>query len=336
MINIPFYPDTIPIVFSSNDYSVPYMATNMQSIMENANQNKKYCFFVLYRDISGEYMNLLKKQIAIYNNFAIYFVNVSEYFNGVNFFTSRHITVEAYFRLLIPYLFVEYHKVLYLDGDMICCTDIASLYDINLENYLLAAVRDTGVSWYYSPEHSEKMKALYSVLLRLKKPDEYFCSAMCIFNIELFHKTISTDEILKLAASRDWHVHDQDVLNYLAEGKTLLLPYHWNLMITPNTNYLPEHLKNEYNTALERPNIIHYKPWNHDIYVTHFELFWKYATRTPFINTIIERMKSKELITNGYEPFDKRVISNIIHRKGIGLRFLLIDCIKAWLSRDKK
>ena len=332
---MPNQPDNfhIPIIFSSNNYYVPYMAVTLQSVMENAVPNRKYILFIFHREITNDNIDLLKKQVSFFPHFSIEFINVNQYINKYDLFVSRHITVEAYFRLLIPELLSEYPKAIYLDSDMICCTDIASLYDINLKNNLIAAVRDIGVAWYYSPNHSEYINTFYSVLLNLKNPDEYFCDGMCVFNIELFRKTISTDKLFELAASREWQVHDQDVLNYLCEGKTLLLPYHWNLMVTPNEKYLPEHLQTEYNKAKINPKIVHYKPWNCENYILHFELFWKYATRTPFISTIIERMKSKDFISN--ESFIERIISNIMYRKSIGLRFILFDCLKAWLLRIK-
>lgn len=335
MTHIPFYSDSIPIVFSTNDYFVPYMSTAMQSIMENADQNRQYVFYIFYQKIADENIRLLTEQTSFFRQFSIEFINVALYISKYNLFTSRHITVESYFRLLIPGLLSQYQKAIYLDGDIICNTDIASLFDIDMENNLIAAVRDTGVSWYYSPKHSKKMKNMHTVLLNLKKPDKYFCAAMTIINIELFHKTITTEKLLEFAASREWQIHDQDVMNVLSEGKTLLLPYCWNFMSTPDAKYLPEHLKKEYDEAGKNPKIVHYKPWDSYFYMQHFECFWKYATRTPFINIIVEQMNSKKLIPNSSFALHEVVIDNITHRKGIGIRFLLIDCIKAWLFRDK-
>jgi lipopolysaccharide biosynthesis glycosyltransferase len=324
----------IPIIFAANNYFIPYMATTIQSIMENADKNKHYIFYILHQEITYDYIELLQNQIAFFPQFSIEFINVAQYFSKYNLFISRHITVEAYFRLVIPELFGEYQKVIYLDGDMICCTDIASLFDIDLGNFLFAAVRDVDVAWYYSPNHTKYMKTFHSTgLLLLKNPNEYFNDGMCVFNIELFRKTISTDKLFELAMSREWQVHDQDVLNYVGEGKTLLLPYHWNLIFSPFKDYLPDHLRNEFYAAEKNPKIIHYKAWNYEVYISYFELFWKYATRTPFINVIIERMYSKELIST--ESFEERIISNIKRRKGIGIRFILINCLKAWFFRDK-
>jgi lipopolysaccharide biosynthesis glycosyltransferase len=111
------------------------------------------------------------------------------------------------------------------------------------------------------------MKTLYSVLLSLKKPDEYFCGALTVFNIEAFRQTISTEKLFELAASREWQVHDQDVLNVVAEGKTLLLPFHWNNFNNLSwAKYLPDNLKAEYDDAKENPKVLHFKPWGGGVF----------------------------------------------------------------------
>ena len=89
----------------------------------------------------------------------------------------------------------------------------------------------------------------------------------------------------------------------------------------------------EYIEAQENPKIIHFKPWDRENYIPFFECFWMYAVKTPFIDIILNRMKKKEYIT--FDFLQQRIISNITHRKGIGIKFILLDCIKAWLFRKK-
>jgi lipopolysaccharide biosynthesis glycosyltransferase len=201
--------------------------------------------------------------------------------------------------LLIPYLFAEYDKVIYLDGDMLCFVDIAELYKTELFDNLLAVVRDVGVSWYYSPNHSQEKKGLYEVLLQLKKPEDYFCDGMCIMNTKLFREAFTMKELLDIAVSREWPIFDQDVFNFLCEGKVLLLPFFWDYMRTSDSKYLPENLKSQYLEAEANPKIIHFKPWtigNYSPYLPYSEYFWKYAARTSFYDIIISRMKEKELL----------------------------------------
>jgi lipopolysaccharide biosynthesis glycosyltransferase len=286
----------------------------------------------LYRDIQSNNLELLKKQIVCFSRFSIDFIDVSQYIKEYNLFVSRHLTVETYFRLLIPYLLPDYNKAIYFDGDMICRIDVADLFDIDLGNNLVAAVRDVGVSWYYNPKHTEDKKSIYALLLSLKNPENYFNAGMSILNIKQFRNILSIKELFDLVTSREWQVHDQDILNYLAEDKTLLLPFEWNFMRCDDwAMHLPEDLRKEYIAAEQNPKILHYKPWK-ERFVPYFELFWNYAVKTPFINTIIDRVWKEERKTTS---FSQNILFNIKHREGLGLRFILVDCLKAWLFRDK-
>jgi lipopolysaccharide biosynthesis glycosyltransferase len=249
---------------------------------------------------------------------------------------SRHITIEAYFRLLIPFLFSEYINVLYLDGDMICLSDISNLFNLNLENFMLAAVWDTDVSRYYCPKDKKIILKRHSVLPYLKNPAAYFNAGLIVFNTQFFCNSLSFEKILEVTLSRKWKVHDQDILNYLAEDKVLLLPYNWNLMSCPRYDYLPSQQKNEFNDACKNPKIVHFKPWKKDIYIPFSHYFWKYAARTPFVEIITERMELEGFINN--ESLVERVISRFAKRGGIinkMLKFIFEDLIKNWILNSR-
>jgi len=331
--NIPYFPNKIPIVFASDDNYIPYLSTTIQSIIENSSQNKYYIFFILHKGISTDFINLLIKQVTPFNQFLIEFINITDYIKKYDFFISRHVTIETYFRLFIPELFHKYEKIIYLDCDMIVCTDIAELYDINIDNYIIAAMHDIDViNWYYGSKFSKKVKGYRASLSILKNACNYFCAGLCVFNIKLFLDTISHDKIIQVAKSNEWNWHDQDVLNIIAENKVLLLSFHWGFYNTNHINYLPNLLLNEYIEAKNNPKIIHFvkKPWIFNRYINHFEYFWKYATRTPFINLIINKMRIENSLS-----LNNEIIDNITYRKGIGIKFLLFDCLKAWLFRKK-
>ena len=101
---------TIPIVFSANEYYIPYTAVAIQSIMEHANKENDYHFYILHKDISDEFARPLREQVSRFPNCLIDFIDVSDYISNYAFFVSRHISVETYFRLLIPYILTDYDK----------------------------------------------------------------------------------------------------------------------------------------------------------------------------------------------------------------------------------
>jgi lipopolysaccharide biosynthesis glycosyltransferase len=329
--------DSIPIVFSSNDYFVPYMSVMMQSAMENSNTNQGYHFFILNRDISSSNVELLQEQVHCHHNFSLEFINVSEFIQGYNFYTSNRnsITIETYFRLLIPDLFSKYEKIIYLDGDMLCCTDVADLYHVDVNDYLLASSRDTGnIGDYHRPE-SRKRRQYNNEVLKLSNPDNYFIAGMLVMNIASFRKQFTVKELLDFAVSREWRAHDQDILNVLCQGKTLLLPITWDYTWDDESAvYLPDDLKKEYIETKKNPKIIHFpgerKPWLNAVNVPYFEIFWKYATRTPFIDVILDRMNEAGLTGLTYKD---RILSDIKNRQKLGFRFIA-KCFKARLLKD--
>jgi lipopolysaccharide biosynthesis glycosyltransferase len=328
---------TIPIVFSANNYYIPYTAVAVQSIMEHANKENDYRFYILHKDISDEFANLLRTQMSRFSNCMIDFIDVSNYISDYAFFVSRHISVETYFRLLIPYIFTDYNKVIYLDGDILCLVDISELYKMELNDNLLSVVRDVGASWYYSPKHSECNSRIYQVLLHLKKPEDYFNGGMQVLNTDLFRKTYTLKYLFEFAASHEFQVHDQDVLNILCEGKVYLLPFSWNFMRTDDSTYLPEHLKKQYTEAESNPKIIHFKPWtygNYSPYLPFSEYFWKYAAQVPFYDVIISRMKERNILAS--HSIREQIFLDIKNRNDCGIRFI-IKCFFIWIiSRFKR
>jgi lipopolysaccharide biosynthesis glycosyltransferase len=275
--------------------------------------------------------------VAPYHHFLLDFIDVAEYIQGYNFFTANRdtITIETYFRFLIPHLFPKYEKIVYLDGDMICCTDVAELYDVDLGDHLLASSRDTGnIGDYHRPE-SKKRRYYNNEVLKLSNPDNYFIAGMLVMNIPAFRNQFTVKELLDFAVSREWRAHDQDVLNVLCQNETLLLPIAWDYTHDDESAaYLPALLKKEYDDTKKAPKIVHFpgerKPWVNAVNVPYFELFWKYATRTPFIDLILERMAEKGLTGFTYK---EHIFNDIKNRQKLGLRFI-VKCFMARFFKD--
>jgi lipopolysaccharide biosynthesis glycosyltransferase len=294
----------IPVVFSSDNYFVPYMAALIQSIMDNARQPFRYRFFVLHRGISPENRELLRTQVASAglqkagsggeaDSFSVDFIDVSAHIKDYRF-PTRFFPVESYFRLLIPYLF-EYDKVIYLDGDMICNADLAELYAVDPGTKLLAACRDDFLAGDRGRGHA--------LSIGLSRHGDYFNAGMLLINRERFSRSITMEQILGLAVSRDWRFCDQDVLNVVCAEKTLILDMEWNAMVAMhNEDQFPPSLRQEYRRSRAAPKITHFagpKPWdrrssfafNSGARRAHLELFLRYAARTPFIATVRARME---------------------------------------------
>lgn len=294
-INPAFAGETNAIVFCANDYYCPYLSVMLYSVIEHASPDRNYDIITLHRDITPENQEMLRKMGEGKGNISIRFLNVSTLINAYSLYTGgkKEFTIDAYLRLLIPdVLDSAYHKALYLDSDMLALADVGELLDTELDGYLLASSRDmSGLACYYDP-HNDRKKYRDSVL-HLSQPNDYFIDGMLVLNLDAFRKSYTSDELLRLAASRDWLQHDQDVLNLICDGgKAKILHARWNVMKPYRPDLLPEPYRVELEESIKNSRIIHFggneKPWR-NLDSPWMDLFWDTAVKTPFCKEIIYR-----------------------------------------------
>ena len=312
----------IPVCFSTDNNYFPYMAAAIHSVMENASKQQLYRIFILYADtdIYEEYKLKLENHIKVYDNFAIEYIDVTDYIKGYSFNTSNTTLLPnvTYYRLLIPYIFGRYEKVIYLDCDIICLEDIAKILNDNPMDAVLEASRDLGMLDKKNKEGKE-----YIEQLGLKNHTDYFNAGVLVFNIAAFAKAITQDELFSKANLSHLRYSDQCILNIVCEGKVRFLNMAWNLMSDKDMKFAHPY-DNEYKIARKYPYIIHYiyKPWKHIYISKRHQYFWQHATKTPFFDTKYSEMDYGELHESIYNDIRKG--------KRFGPRFL-IKCSILWI-----
>lgn len=292
--------DAVTVALSINDYYVPYAAVVLQSIHDNINSEEKYDIIIMNRDVSAVSQKALRAIFDDTNNVSIRFFNVSRFEKQFeNLFLRGHFALETYFRLLLPNIMEGYKKVLYLDSDVVVTTDIAELFRENIDGYLLAACHDADTAGLYNGYEPAKKDYMDNVL-KIKRPYQYFQAGVILFNLDEFRKKYTVEEMLKFAASYEWQLLDQDVLNYLAQDSYKPIDMKWNVMTDWNRiriakiiSRAPKYLQDEYKKAHAAPNIIHYagpdKPW-HQPDSDYSEVFWVYARKTASYEVLIQRL----------------------------------------------
>lgn len=294
-----FEQNNIAIAFAANDYFVPYMATMLESIIENAAAENNYDILILTQDITAENKKCLAEIIKKHNNFSIRYINPAYLIEGYDFFLRGHFSLETYYRLVLPELLPDYNKVLYLDSDMVVNADVAELYHTDVNGYLLAACHDADTAGLYNG-YEPKKKDYMDHVLKIKKPYDYFQAGVLLLNLDEFRKTYKTDEILKFAASEDWQLLDQDILNKLCEDRVKYVDMSWNVMVDYGKirikeiiHLAPQWLNKMYMESRKHPKIIHYagpeKPWLYPE-MDMGKTFWQYAKNTPYYEGILFRM----------------------------------------------
>lgn len=336
-----FSHNNIAIALSANDYYVPYVSTLLLSLKDHLSEDHCYDVLILNRDISKVSQSSLINLFSDCMSVRVRFIDVSRYSDRFkNLFLRGHFVVETYFRLLMPELLKNYDKVLYLDSDLIINANIDELYETDLEGYLLAAAHDADTAGLYNGFEPNK-KYYMDNILKIKEPYSYFQAGVILFNLAEFRKTYSTKEMLQFAASNQWELLDQDVLNYLAQGNYLAIDMAWNLMTDWKRIRIPEiiarapkYLRDEYMNAHKSPRIVHYagpdKPWNQP-YSDYAELFWKYARMSPYYEVMLQRLS---ISTTG-ELYLSKTKKDRLRRMKKGAR-IVVDYIFPKYSRRRE
>ena len=127
----------IPIFFAVDDAYVPFLTVTIQSLSENINKDNLYVLHVLYTSITEENKNDLKKFEN--DNIKIEFVNVQEKIEKLKdkLQVRDYFSNATYYRILIPDMYPQYDKVIYLDADTVVLEDIAILYNTDMGDNLV-------------------------------------------------------------------------------------------------------------------------------------------------------------------------------------------------------
>ncbi len=113
-----FAENNIPVCLSSSEFYVPYCATTIKSIINNASVDKNYDIIVLEESISKKSKHKILSMAYEYENISIRFFNVKNRVNKYNLYTSEF-SIETFYRLLLIDIMEHYSKTIYLDVDLI-------------------------------------------------------------------------------------------------------------------------------------------------------------------------------------------------------------------------
>ena len=288
-----FITNNIPIVMSSNEKFVPFCAAAIQSMIDSCCNSNNYDIIMLERNMGEKTKNLFRKMLSSNHNFFIRFYDVGCFVSKYKLYEKKNISVETYFRLLIPELLNDYDKVLYLDGDIIIKDDIANLFHIDMEDNFIGGVVDVAGAGLINGFDKDANKYCEEKL-RLKNKYLQFNAGVIIINNKALRQKFTSKYLLEFAQTGNFRFQDQDVLNILCEGKIKWLDPSWNFFADEVDGYrgyvekfAPHEIYTAYRNASKYPKIIHYagneKPWYHPSQEWADE-FWFYLSKTPFYN----------------------------------------------------
>ena len=255
--------EDIHVVLSADDNYARPLAVTMMSVLCNSSENDTLFFHLLDGGIAKA-KRLHIREMAISQHAKVDFIPVSaELFSGLCLHLTKenHVSLATYYRLLIPSL-VHAPRCIYMDCDMICRSSLASLWNIQLNNCIAAAVKDID---------EDKQSAR----LGLRR---YFNAGLFLMDLDVMrHEHTQKDFFYFLEEQHERIVmHDQDVLNCVLDGRIHELDMTWNCQVA-NTHKCKEVGFYGMSTTA---NILHFighkKPWHWRCNAPERMLYWKY------------------------------------------------------------
>lgn len=291
-----FTENNVALVLASSDFYTIYLSAMLESIVENASTENNYDITVLESGIKDDNKKALQLLEEGHENVSIRFYNVKEKMADIHLKATGHISVETYYRLLIPEIFINYEKVLFLDSDMTVHADVAELFYMDVTGYMVAAAHDQCCAAFLNG--NDKSFAKYCrEALKLKNVNDYFQAGVMLLNLTRFRERYTQKEIFEIATSRQYRYVDQDIMNVLCQGEIKHLDLEWDCF--PDFGdyeyeFMPYYLQKQYEKARVNPKICHHtgpnKPWSElfaDTMMT--EHFWRRARKSPLYEQILFR-----------------------------------------------
>lgn len=291
-----FAENNVAMVLASSDFYTIYLSAMLESIVENASDEYNYDITVLESGIKEDNKKALQLLQEGHENVSIRFYNVKEKMANVHLKATGHISVETYYRLLIPEVFINYEKILFLDSDMTVHADMAELFNMDVTGYMVAAAHDQCCLAFLNG--NDKSFARYcKEALNLKNPYDYFQAGVMLLNLTRFREKYTQKEIFEIATSRQFRYVDQDIMNVLCEGEVKHLDLEWDVFPDFGSyeyEFMPYYLQKQYEKARKNPKICHHtgpnKPWSELFADTmQTERFWRRARKSPLYEQILFR-----------------------------------------------
>lgn len=278
----------VPVVFAVNNGYAPYLYVSLMSLIKYTAPNEIYQIYVLHTGLEKKHIERIEDLGR--DNVHVECKNVEKSMQGIKIKGSVHLTVETCYRLLIPELFPQYLRMLYIDSDTLILSDVAELYYSNLSGKTIGAVHDvvcTYLEEYYAQHVGMNV-------------EEGFNAGILVIDMTKFREKRIREKCIgwliedSKNSERKYVYMDQDVLNLALRHEVCFLESEWNFQwqyLWRLETILPEYLDN-YIKDSKKARIIHYagdkKPWARPD-LEKADLFWMAARKSVYYEEILFR-----------------------------------------------
>ena len=294
----------IPIVFGCSNQYVPYLYTTLLSLKRHISDKNFYKISILETNITDISKKNVKALFHDTHNIDLEFINITDIINrNIEYFLpfkeknklQSNAGLVTFYSIFIPEVFPSYEKVIFLDADLIVESDVANLYNIDMEDKALAGVIDFQMinavqNNIFNKEYN--VKEYFNNILKLDCSN-YINTGVFLVNIPKLKEREFFQQALDFIKNTVILYPDQDVYNKILSDSIKIISPEWNYQeIFENSNFI-NNIKNKeiqkHLLKLPPPKIFHYasKRFLHDLLSESELRFWSYARETPYYEALL-------------------------------------------------
>lgn len=245
------------IVLAGDRGYMEQVTTTLKSILYHTRQVRVY---ILNTDFPPEWFHMVNSYAQKMGSEVVSRHISSDYLHD-DWGTQAHITPIAYARFHIPDLIPE-ERVLYLDSDIIVNNSLDFFFDVDMQGYPLAAIRDADGSGLNS--------------------------GVLLIDNDMWREESLADQLVSQARETaelvargefGYFNGDQTILNQVFSGRWLELEQAYNLQVGHDVVAFYSGWSSQFASS-KTPTIIHYttgdKPWNSLVGYRYRELWWQF------------------------------------------------------------
>jgi len=240
----------INVAYGANESFSKHTYISLLSLLLHSNKKDIInCFFFTVKN--NKRTTLIKNLENSFRNFKYNEIICSEdKLEGLK--TSnrlKHVNIYTYCRFFISTLkWIE--KLLYLDSDTIILQDVNTLYNEDINDYIVWVVSDIPNDFILQVKSELKLKG-----------DHYFNAWVMLINLKKRNEKNISEKCLSLLSANSYPCNDQDSLNITLESNCVYLDWKYNVQTWFFEKYEKYELwfnKEYYKKAVKNPFIIHY------------------------------------------------------------------------------
>lgn len=292
------------VVWSSDENYAQHLAVSMLSLLDSNRTETELNCYIISNNITDSSRMELDRLAAGFNR-RIHWIDFEPFKQRLELNMSWPISISSYARLFLQEMLPnDVDRVLYLDCDTVVCDSLRELFELDLGNCCVGAVRD-----FIIPSLKK--------IIGLPADAAYINAGILLIDLQTWRRDRILDSFLGYIESQNGTVihHDQGVVNHCLHDRIHILNPRFNAMTPLFTQkyrsirtiwgeYYTESLRNE---AIVSPAILHFTPgftaqvW--DVKCIHplKDRYLHYLDQTVW----------KGRVTDQHEPFKHWLISQI-------------------------